>query len=615
MLTAINKDNKNNYLDLFQKAFKALKDAGKLTEEEIASGQITMPNGEMVEAFTSLEQYFTRIGDLYAIDKKYALLLPLDEPMFEINANTREIIIPAHFKKHGVSVEGDTIAETLIFKINRFVDFVDLSETDIFVQWEIEGKEEYSNITFKHLDYDPEYLLFAWPITNKVTEKAGVLKFSVRCIKREGENSPITYSFNTLPASVGISKALKSDLDYDTEAENADELFITAIENTMNTSSEEAAKVSEPKFEAPGLDLTPKAYLLNNSVVLKAQAITNDAGKLTYFWTYDAAEPELAEEWKLEDKEGKMVFEKITEVPSTERQDVEVFYVKANGEPDAYNIYTGEFSEEDMEKGIFERYAAFEITAENKDKYIAGKYNVTAVNRVGFGSKSVKSSTCEIPNPKVLNIVTDLVDYGAIADAENGYVLPISVETDKDVPTHTDGIKLTYNWMTTTTKPNENGEGDWAPVEEASNESNILTVKEPGWYKVEVISTLNRANIAKTSNIAKVTMPNAAPVLTHPEGATTSIVDAVPNNVVDIKINLNTPYESELQSEGVQYVWFTGDATMPTKVVDGNGISGQGTDTLSVLYSGFPAIYWCEVSNKLGGVYSTPARSGAFAIM
>ena len=32
---------------------------------------------------------------------------------------------------------------------------------------------------------------------NKVTEKAGVLKFSVRCIKREGENSPINYSFNT----------------------------------------------------------------------------------------------------------------------------------------------------------------------------------------------------------------------------------------------------------------------------------------------------------------------------------------------------------------------------------------------------------------------------------
>lgn len=613
MLTAINKDNKNNYLDLFQKAFKALKDAGKLTEEEIASGQITMPNGEMVEAFTSLEQYFTRIGDLYAIDKKYALLLPLDEPMFEINANTREIIIPAHFKKHGVSVEGDTIAETLIFKINRFVDFVDLSETDIFVQWEIEGKEEYSNITFKHLDYDPEYLLFAWPITNKVTEKAGVLKFSVRCIKREGENSPITYSFNTLPASVGISKALKSDLDYDTEAENADELFITAIENTMNTSSEEAAKVSEPKFEAPGLDLAPKAYLLNNSVVLKAQAITNDAGKLTYFWTYDAAEPELFDEWRLKDKEGKMIFEKITEVPSAERQDVEVFYVKADGEPDAYNVYTGDFNEKDMEDGIFERYAAFEISAGDEgDRYVAGKYNVTAVNRVGFGSKSVKSSTCEIPNPKVLEITTDLVDYGAIADTENGYALPISVETDKDVPAHTDGIKLTYNWMTTTTKPNENGEGDWAPVEEASNESNILTVKEPGWYKVEVISTLNRANIAKTSNIAKVTMPNAAPKLTHPTGAV-EFVDGVTGQVTDITINLETPYANELESEGIKYVWKCGDSSNPTIISNDSTYSGQGTSTLSILYAN-PNLYWCEVSNLLGGTYSEPTISGQFFI-
>lgn len=609
MLTAINKDNKNKYLDLFQKAFKALKDANKLTEEEIAAGQITMPNGEKVEAFTSLEQYFTRIGDLYAIDKKYALLLPLDEPMFEINANTREIVIPAHFKKHGVSVEGDTIAETLIFKINRFVDFVDLSETDIFVQWEIEGKEEYSNITFKYLDYDPEFLLFAWPITNKVTEKAGVLKFSVRCIKREGENSPITYSFNTLPASVGISKALKSDLVYETEAENADELFISAIENTMNTSSEEAAKVSEPKFEEPGLDLVSKAYLLNDTVILKAQAITDDAGKLTYFWTYDAAEPELAEEWKLEDKEGKMVFEKITEVPSAERQNVEVFYVKANGEPEAYNVYTGDFNEEDMNNGIFERYAAYEILA--GDKYVAGKYNVTAVNRVGFGSKSVKSSTCEIPNPKVLEIIADLVDYGAIIDTENGYVLPISVETDKDIPAHTDGIKLTYNWMTTTTKPNENGESDWTPVEEASN---MLAVKEPGWYKVEVVSTLNRANIVKTSNIAKVTMPNAAPVLAHKFGDDMIVRDIPTMESTELVINLAEPYTSELQSEEIKYEWFTGDASEPTLVVDSENAKGQGTNTLTVTHFNIPSLYWCKVYNKLGGEFSEAAISGEFFI-
>lgn len=596
MLTAITKDNKNDYLSLFEKAFNALKEAGKLTAEE-----------EEIGAFTSLEQYFTRIGDLYAIDPKYALLLPLDEPMFEINANTREIIIPAHFKKHGVSVEGDTIAETLIFKINRFVDFVDLNETDIYVQWEIEGKEEYSNITFKYLDYDPEFLLFAWPITNKVTEKAGVLKFSVRCIKRESESSPITYSFNTLATSVGISKALKSDLDYDTEAENADELFIAAIENTMNTSSEEAAKVSEPKFEEPGLDLVPKAYLLNDTVVLKAQAITGDAGKLTYFWTYAPTEPDLADEWTLEDKEGKMVFEKITEVPSAERQESEVFYVKENGEPDAYSVYTGNFDEDDMDIGIYERFAVYEILS--GERYVAGKYNVTAVNRVGFGSKSTKSTTCEIPNPKVLDIATNLVEYGAIENVETGYELPIAVITDNDA--QGDGVKVTYNWMTTTSKPNDNNESDWVPVEETSN---TLMVKQPGWYKVEVTSTLNRANIAKTSDIAKITMPNAAPVLKAKEGEV-QILEATPGDVVDITVELDVPYESELESEGVQYIWYTGDYSQPMELSNSNGISGQGTNILSVLYAGIPTSYWCEVRNKLGGVYSEPARSAAFVIM
>lgn len=598
MLTAINKDNKNSYLSLFEKAFAALEEKGLLTDEEKEIG-----------AFTSLEQYFTRIGDLYAIDPKFALLLPLDEPMFEINANTREIVIPAHFKKHGVSVEGDTIAETLIFKINRFVDFVDLNETDIFVQWEIEGKEEHSNITFKYLDYDPEFLLFAWPITNRITEKSGVLKFSVRFIKRESDSSPITYSFNTLAASVGISKALKADLNYETEAENADELFISAIENTMNTSSEEAAKVSEPSFEAPGLDLAAKAYLLNDTVMLIAQATTKDAGKLTYFWTYDPAEADLADEWTLEDKEGKMVFEKITEKPSAERISSEVFYVKNDGEPVSYSVYEGEFDEDDLAKGIYERFAAYEILS--SDRYVAGHYNVTAVNRVGFGSKSVKSATCEIPVPKVLDIVTDLVDYGAIVDTENGFELPVAVAVDNDASG--DGVKVTYNWKSTTVKPDENGESVWEEVEETSNK---LMAKEPGWYKADIVSTLNRANIYKTSNICKVTMPNTPPVLVHKQGDDMLVRDIDKLDSIGLTIELAEPYDgNELKSEEVKYVWYTGDISDKVLVVNNSpAIEGQGTKTLKVTNYGVPTIYWCEVSNKLGGEFSEPAISGEFFV-
>jgi hypothetical protein len=52
-------------------------------------------------------------------------MLPLDEPRFSIDANTRDIIIPANFRKL-VGVEGDHVAETLIFDIDRYFDFVDL---------------------------------------------------------------------------------------------------------------------------------------------------------------------------------------------------------------------------------------------------------------------------------------------------------------------------------------------------------------------------------------------------------------------------------------------------------------------------------------------------------
>lgn len=597
MLTAINKDNKNRYLSLFEKAFTALKEAGKLTAEEETAG-----------AFTSLEQYFTRIGDLYAMNRKdCVLLLPLDEPMFEINANTREIVIPAHFKKHGISVEGDQIAETLIFKINRFIDFIDLNETDIFVQWEIEGKEEYSNITFKYLDYDPEFLLFTWPITNRITEKSGVLKFSIRCIKRESESSPITYSFNTLPATVSISKALKANLEYNAEADNADELFVTAINNTQNTSSEEAANVSEPSFEAPGMNLNTKAYLLNDKVTLKAQAITSDAGMITYNWSYAATEPELAEEWTSEDRAGTTIFELITEKPDAARQASEVFYVKNNGEPVSYSVYTGNFEDEDMEKGIYERFAAYEILS--SDRYVAGKYKVTAVNRVGFGSKSTESVECEIPAPKVLNIITDLIDYGAIVDTENGYVLPVAVEVDKDA--QGDGVKVSYNWKKTLAKPDENGESVWDEVENTTNE---LAVKEPGWYKVEVVSTLNRANISKTSNIAKVTMPNAAPVLAHKAEDDMKVYDIDKLDSIELTIELATPYSSELESEELKYVWYTGDSSDPTPVVNGPEANGQGTKTLTVTNFGIPTLYWCKVSNKLGGVFSDEATSGEFFV-
>jgi hypothetical protein len=122
----------------------------------------------------------------------------LDEPFFDVDINTREITVPTHFKKYGIGIQGDMIAETLLFKTDRYVDYIDLKDTEIWVQWEKPGTDgNASKIEFTYLPAEePEKLIFAWPITSKATELSGNLKFSVRFIKR-GEQDSIVYSLNT----------------------------------------------------------------------------------------------------------------------------------------------------------------------------------------------------------------------------------------------------------------------------------------------------------------------------------------------------------------------------------------------------------------------------------
>ena len=79
----------------------------------------------------NIEEYYQNIVAISALSTangslyKY-FLMPLDEPMFEIDANTRKITVPQHFAKNGVGVHGDHMAEILYFSIDRYFDYQDL---------------------------------------------------------------------------------------------------------------------------------------------------------------------------------------------------------------------------------------------------------------------------------------------------------------------------------------------------------------------------------------------------------------------------------------------------------------------------------------------------------
>ena len=148
MITRITRDNAANYRNLYEKAEQLLKSAGVMSEYILDDqGNPT----EEVNKISSLEEYFSYMKNLTQLDKHFTML-PLDEDVFEIDLNTRQITVPPAFAKNGISVQGDEVAEIVYFKTDRFYDATDLAPDPIgdddedtigiYIQWESSAEDE-----------------------------------------------------------------------------------------------------------------------------------------------------------------------------------------------------------------------------------------------------------------------------------------------------------------------------------------------------------------------------------------------------------------------------------------------------------------------------------------
>ena len=154
----------------------------------------------------SLEQFFGSIQEIAALDRKF-LRLPLDEPMFAIDANTRKINVDATpFKANGLSVQGDHFAETVFFKIDRYYDTMDLMNTNIYINWKMGAESARDICSIKSDAIIPGYVVFAWSIHDLITAKSGTLQFSISLeIEQDGKKA---YALNTIPATLNIKEGL-----------------------------------------------------------------------------------------------------------------------------------------------------------------------------------------------------------------------------------------------------------------------------------------------------------------------------------------------------------------------------------------------------------------------
>lgn len=243
--------------------------------------------------FLTLEQYFNYIEIIKHSGRKYHFLLslPLDEGELEINANTRLITIPRDFVS--TIVQNDSLAETIVFTMDRFVENVDLGNVDrIYVQWTAPGqegrREEATLIELK--DTDASKIKFGWPISKEITKFPGQVQFSVVFIIDDPNNpGQILYRLNTLPNAFEVRPALQPNINKTVTTVGTD--FYYAIRN--NRYPGQAADAPKPPIfdDTFGLNLkdndpVEKLVLEKQDDVLKfeAQAIITDVGQINYTW-------------------------------------------------------------------------------------------------------------------------------------------------------------------------------------------------------------------------------------------------------------------------------------------------------------------------------------------
>lgn len=394
MITYINKSNANKYRTLFDKANKELKYEN--TEDEI----------------NSIEEYFTHIQELAREDRRYTML-PLDEEVFEIDANKRLITIPPSFKANGISVQGDHIAEILYFRIDRFFDATDLNEMDIYIQWENKNHKGISKEWVRDVDSEPGKLIFGWPLSEEITDVSGPVKFAVRFVKFNPTNAAeIYYSFSTLTAEAQIKSALDFDLVSEGTAIKRLDYSETIMKRLVNSSATiPGAGNSKDPFIT--LFLNPTADLDADGIkALHVQAFSEDAGKIKYYWTFYAYEKD--------DETGELV---LKQYPSRIGEGLELTAGKPVLTEDESPVvgkvyYTVVFADDgitveeskklDMsipsDREIFDNYVAkvedailvYEFVSEFiADK--AGRYTVQITNRRG---QAAEAKIPESPNEK-----------------------------------------------------------------------------------------------------------------------------------------------------------------------------------------------------------------------
>lgn len=446
MITKVTSENKGLYKSLFERASLALGDDATIID--------------------SLDKYFSKIATLSNNYSQTFSYLPLDEPTFDINADTRVITVPSDFKKNGISVKGDHYAETIYFTIDRYYDTTDLYDPNIkiIIQWEDPDKKQgVSLAAFKDIEIFKHSgkLLIGWALNNTITKAPGAIKFSVRFYELNAEQE-VVFSLSTLTANAIINPGL----DYQfTNGQLADDITFfdedaQKLQNRLRDSeySDPDVTPDTPTFvinlPAGSVDLD-----MNNEYSFVAKAESTE-GVVTYIWkfiptgsneTMDLSLSAGAIYTQTDDTAwdaSKVYYQR------TETNGVVAYEVVENG-TDGDPI-SGDLTLYEKKNGLSVSHhgdpAPAVINGVRNPSSITGTYWVIARNRIGLGTADAESKHTIIPGPGALNVTAPTAELSNVilTGATTG-----NAQLRATATTENEGDTISYNWFVYDTEEEE----------------------------------------------------------------------------------------------------------------------------------------------------------------
>ena len=551
-----------------------------------------------------IDMYFRNLG--YIAERANGdisyFMLPIEEPLFEINANTRNITIPDEFK-NGISVQGDEIAETIFFSIDRYFDTTDFYSDYIVpvVQWKYSDEKDYhlSATTGKVVIEDKNSktggtikVVFGWPVSSEVTERATNIQFGVRfytIVNEAGElitnpadyaDGTLEYSFSTLNALTRINPSLEIKLDSgDFDYVNKTDLIWRRMRNSSPADLNLQAIMPILEYYLPGKDVVVDLnedglYSIKVKATYPSGTVNSRLGKQIY--QIIRGENELVAEGEVVSVYDNSINEPfgIDYLLSEDktRNSTDIYYTLEAVDGDLiYKVY----DKPNLQGELYERVFTYPI---NK----AGKYYVQIINRLsGNNEASIKTGIFEIAMPEQPIFSSDENAYRAILRGEP-VVLKLIVSNEDNT---------TYQWYK-----------DNLPIEGAT--TNEYNVNDIGNYSLEATNFRNNEIARIMSNIIRVTEPASAPVSFEYKLGKNFTVE-VEGDIVEIErsnLKLTVIPQSE-KADSFNYIWYNGN----------DGVIGEG-ESISVDREAGTIIY-CKVESVYNGDISEQVETVKFKIV